>query len=330
MQKAPAGVCCAAQICLCGRAALYWDGERGLWGAGRGSERWKSKMTKGRFTKFYGWAQNNADIIQLVFSFIQLIAVVCAALTLYYSVNPQNRPGNTNWTEMANAGDTESQLKLAEFNYDIGEFSESAYWYKVLLTSDCKEKEYKCIAYNNLGWLYAHGYGLSSDATTAKDRLNYALTLFQNSAVLAESHDNIKTARWNEYILLITFGSDIFDYYEMKRANAEEKLSYYCVGGEMNIVPERKIKTQELIFTNDVMQTGWIDSNTYIVLACYVPYTQVDEETSIGPYRNYMKTIYEEGTEELPELKFISLPTEIEVSNESAANANNSENVQTD
>jgi len=134
--------------------------------------------------KKFDWEK--ASHIATVFS---SISVIVAVVTLAISMYPQLIWKNTNYVEKANAGDIYSQMFLAEHYYEIGDYNEAIYWYKIAAMAD---SEYQAYAYNNLGVLYAEGYGLSDDVDNGYRRYEQSLKLFQNaSSIDAKFKDNI-------------------------------------------------------------------------------------------------------------------------------------------
>lgn len=118
-------------------------------------------------------------------------SVIVAMMTLLFSIYPQLIWKNANYFEKANAGDVYSQLFLANHYYEIGEYGESIYWYKIASTAE--NSKYSSVACNNLGYLYANGYGFSGNSEEVY-RLEKALLLFEQGAKqLDASNDNIRT-----------------------------------------------------------------------------------------------------------------------------------------
>lgn len=70
------------------------------------------------------------EIIKFV---VQVATAICVVITLLLSIYPKMKPNNSNLEEMANAGDIDSQLRLADMYYATGDFAKSLYWYDVSL-----------------------------------------------------------------------------------------------------------------------------------------------------------------------------------------------------
>jgi len=115
----------------------------------------------------FNWEK--ASYIATVFS---SISVIVAIVTLVIGMYPQLIWRNTNHIERANAGDADSQMFLADHYYETGEYSESIYWYKILATTE--KGDYSYLACNNLGYLYANGYGISENINEESFRFEKA------------------------------------------------------------------------------------------------------------------------------------------------------------
>lgn len=147
--------------------------------------------------KKFDWER--ASHIATVFS---SFSVIVAIVTLLISMYPQLIWRNTNHFEKANAGNVYSQLFLADHYYEIGEYGESIYWYKIASTSE--KSNYSYVACNNLGYLYANGYGISDNFSEEFYRFEKALLLFDKAAKYFEAPRN------NIRILLKTSSKENF------------------------------------------------------------------------------------------------------------------------
>ena len=116
-----------------------------------------------------------ADLISKFVTILGVIGIFIAARTLIWTVRPQLISGNDDLTRKANAGDIISQMQLAEHYYEVGEYDDAIYWYKIASTHT---GEYQPIACNNLGFLYAKGYGLADESGMEVLRYPKALRLF--------------------------------------------------------------------------------------------------------------------------------------------------------
>lgn len=247
---------------------------------------------------------NKLDIARFIVQLLQLGAVVCAVVTLIFNLYPQLKPHNSNLVEMANAGDYESQIKLAHFSYETGDLSESVYWYKLAAINDMNSGK-SLLALNNLAYLYSQGYGLATEALTEKDRLQIALSLF-NKAVDTDCEDpdeDMLTAANNKYLLLITFGEDMFDRYDAELKSVRQFLREQNSIDILAFVSSRDIVSQDPISSSSPLSTGWVDDNTYVTFSG-VKTTSV--KGYIGISYEYIQTVYEEGREKLPELQYIT------------------------
>ena len=110
---------------------------------------------------------------------ISIISLLVAIIALLMSTIPQIVPWNNDYVAKANAGDVYSQMFLAEHYYEIGDYGEAIYWYKL---ASIENSKYQAYAYNNLGVIYAKGYGLSDYQIDGYRRFELALNLFQKAA----------------------------------------------------------------------------------------------------------------------------------------------------
>lgn len=97
-----------------------------------------------------------AERVSTIANIISSISVLIAAASVIIGMYPQIIWGNNDYHAKANAGDVYSQLFLAQHYYEIGEYKDAIYWYKT--ASSAKDNDYRAIACNNLGYLYAQGY----------------------------------------------------------------------------------------------------------------------------------------------------------------------------
>ena len=148
------------------------------------------KEHSSRFSKIRDWL----DFISKAVSILGVFSIIMAAISLIWNVHPQLIPWNDDLTAKANAGHVESQMQLAEHYYEVGEYDDAIYWYKIASTSSGK---YQPIACNNLGFLYAKGYGLADESGMEVYRYPKALRLF------AEAFDAGQATTDNEILSII-------------------------------------------------------------------------------------------------------------------------------
>lgn len=148
------------------------------------------------------------DIFNAICSSITALAALFALIIVLY---PQIKPSNANHAELANAGVVDSQMFLANHYFEIGNLSESVYWYSVASQT---EGEHQAKAINNLACIY-----LTSENFNAIRGNNYldAMNMFQVAAGLGE----IDAAK-NLHILLIAnpaeqFGADYTEVLESSK-----------------------------------------------------------------------------------------------------------------
>lgn len=143
-------------------------------------------------------------------TWVDLLALFLAAAAFIVSINPQVIPWNYDNFAKANAGDTYSQMFLAEHYYEIGDYEQAIYWYKL---SSIEKSEFQPYAFNNLGYLYAKGFGLSEYETDGYRRFEIALNLF-----LKANQEGVEISNHNAKSLLTTYPKEYFpntDYYEL-------------------------------------------------------------------------------------------------------------------
>ncbi|MBR4472822.1 MAG: hypothetical protein IKS55_04210 [Oscillospiraceae bacterium] len=122
-------------------------------------------------------------------AFAALVVAFLALLVTSWSFIPWNK----NLRARAEAGNVKSQVKLADFCLDIGDYPESLYWYWISTSS---RGDHLAKAYNNIGYILAtNSDPENNDPEYYKNILKY----FEKSAELGS-----KDALRNEYILLQT------------------------------------------------------------------------------------------------------------------------------
>jgi len=91
--------------------------------------------------------------------FVPLLSLFLSFAAFVLSVMPSWNPLNQNYEQRALAGDAKAQMYLADYNFQIGEFNKSIFYYGMVVkraklrTNAQKERFY--IACNSLGYLYA-------------------------------------------------------------------------------------------------------------------------------------------------------------------------------
>ena len=192
-------------------------------------------------------------------------SLVVAIIALVLTVNPKIIPWNRNHTERANAGDVYSQMFLAEHYFEIGDFSEAIYWYKIASIEPSKYQKY---AYNNLGYLYAEGFGLSDFENNGFHRLEMALDLF-----IKASDTGVEAGTNNSKILLMNNTSECFP-----NTNYEELLEKFMCDGSYVVTSS---------YENFTMYKGaefWEGNKKYLYSGAAVVPTQCDITTTIYCY----------------------------------------------
>lgn len=237
------------------------------------------------------WTEN----AKLVISALGVLSIIFAGLTFIFSAYPQLKPFNTNLTEMANAGDINSQLKLAHYHHDIGNFTESVYWYSMVYLSGCQDDR-RAVACNNLGWLYAKGYGLSDEALSLKDRLKISFDLFDQSITSNQKAKNALCE--NRYLILATFGEEFFDDYTDKLESAKQ----IAEAAGLSISPLREIVSQEEEHYFSAAEGGWKGDNEFLQLTGA---HAVRTEVGTGMQYDYLRIVYADGDPKYPDLIYL-------------------------
>ena len=118
--------------------------------------------------------------------------------------------------EKANAGDIKSQYYLASHYYEIGDYENSTYWYKLACS---KPSEYQASALNNLSYIYLNHL---KDSYIENENYSMVLNLLKRASEL-----NHKIATQNLYILLKSNTASFFEKhdYETEVVFATEKMN---------------------------------------------------------------------------------------------------------
>lgn len=192
--------------------------------------------------------------LKITFEIIHLVASLAAAITLLFAVFPKLQPFNINYTQMANAGDVEAQMFLAEHYYEVGDVKESHYWYKI---ASMYSGDHQAAALNNVAYI-GLTYGYYSDSLL--DYQNKALNMFKKAAALGD-----KAAVQNMYTLLKELGK------ENEAVDYEQELAWviqvsYHFGIHIDELSEAEIKWALEQFhlseyTAYVTDMGWIYYN---------------------------------------------------------------------
>ena len=67
---------------------------------------------------------------------LSLFSAILSVVALVTDIYPQTIYGNVNHLEMANAGNVSSQMFLADYYCEIGEYEEAIYWYRIASVSN--------------------------------------------------------------------------------------------------------------------------------------------------------------------------------------------------
>lgn len=153
----------------------------------------------------------------LLTSLSTLLSCFFACLTLYFALYPQHKPSNTNYLEMANAGDVKAQVKLADLSYKTGQIDNAIYWYSI---AALENSEYQGIALNNLASIYLN----HESHSVLKTNVYYECMDMFSLSMESGKYE----AAQNLYMLLISNPHEYFgDRHDVELQNAEEFLSSY-------------------------------------------------------------------------------------------------------
>lgn len=141
-------------------------------------------------------------------------SLVISMISFVFTTFPQINPLNDNLVEKANAGDTDSQMILANLYYEIGNIGESVQWYTVAAS---RGGSHQAKAINNLAVIYLTDNRF--DVTRQENEFD-AMKMLRAASEMGE----IKATK-NLYLLLISNPKEIFgDCYSEFLEYAEEEL----------------------------------------------------------------------------------------------------------
>ena len=133
------------------------------------------------------------DAITFTQIMLAIVAIGISFIALIVSILPQFIPWNSNKYDRANAGDVEAQMFLADHFFEIGDYNEAIYWYKI---ASSEEGKYQAIACNNLGYIYATAF-VPTDETSYNSKLIKAYQSFSKASRLG-----LKSGRENAAMIL--------------------------------------------------------------------------------------------------------------------------------
>lgn len=153
----------------------------------------------------------NKQWLDKVNAICSALSALAALLALVIVLYPQIKPSNTNHIELANAGNINSQMFLADHYYEVGDLSQSVYWYSVASQTD---GEHRAVAINNLAYIYL---SYEQFHITKVDIYGDVARMFSTAA----DSGNVIAAK-NLYILLVSNPADLFsaqhdDYIEIAK-----------------------------------------------------------------------------------------------------------------
>ena len=208
--------------------------------------------------------EKNNKVMSFAGVVIDIIAIGISVVALLTSILPQLLPWNSNQYEKANAGDVDAQMFLADHFFEIGDYNESIYWYKIASSEGSK---YRAIACNNLGYIYATTYD-TSDEISYHDKLMKAYQSFLKAGELG-----LEMGRENAAMILYNNSPDDFP-----QINYEMELG--------KLMPNGKTKVKESRYVSFYTYKGYSfwENNT--------EYTYSGSRTEIIEEEGIVKTVY--------------------------------------
>lgn len=187
--------------------------------------------------------------VNLVAGIVSSLSIFVGMLAFVSDVYPQFFPWNTDYVVKANAGDVKSQMFLAQHYYETGEYTDAIYWYKI---ASVIESDYQARACNNLGVIYANGYGLSD-----KDELHFekAYRLF----CLAEQL-GLDEAKMNRVVVLVKGEDEDFPNLDSNERQEYLKENWYT----------KRRNTHYKSVTTYKGPTFWEGNSAYVYSGAYV------------------------------------------------------------
>lgn len=146
--------------------------------------------------------KNFITILKKYAEILTLISVFIAAISFITSLYPGLKFWSNDYLEKANAGHIKSQFFLAEHYRLTGNYEQSIYWYTIASTNAGRDQRIAC---NNLGWLYANGYGLSDHEKEGNQRFERAYLLFKIA-----SERGLECGTYNMKLLICKTDKELF------------------------------------------------------------------------------------------------------------------------
>ena len=241
------------------------------------------KENSTKFSRISDWL----DLISKAVSILGFLSIILTAISLIWTVCPQCFFWNNDLPGKANAGHVESQMLLAEHYYEVGEYDDAIYWYKIASSSS---GEYQPIACNNLGFLYAKGYGLSNESGMEVYRYPKALRLF------AEAYDAGQATTDNELLSIIEDnGTDTLRYF-WDECYTDSENDSETMSAWRGIAESSKTESSQTYKSFETYKgVAFQEGDTYYTYSG--PYTGLDENGSLlRTYHSYYAVTYAPNT----------------------------------
>ena len=181
-----------------------------------------------------------------------VISLVISLVAFLIALFPSLKWCSYNYEEKALSGNVKWQMYLAEESFNNFDYESAILWYKKAAS---KKGKYQATALNNLGWLYANGYGLNQLDADSEERMAIAASLFDNADELG-----LETATKNCCFLLYfnetileQFSPSIYDKYF---DNGEPKTEIYQAGHVYYYFPDKQ--GEENTFREDYSEYSYM------------------------------------------------------------------------
>ena len=167
--------------------------------------------------------------LALLSIWIAIIATIIAGIGFLFTEYPWLKFSGNNYEERANAGHTYSQVYYAEQKYSVGNYEDALYWYRIAST---KKGKYGAIASNNLGVLYANGYGLK-EFSDEEERLSQSFMCFYKASEYGfevATQNAINLVQYRYHRIAECIGEDLVDTFLNKHNKADIEKEAFIVG----------------------------------------------------------------------------------------------------
>jgi len=119
---------------------------------------------------------------------ISILALAVSLISLVCTVQPNFIPWNTNYEQRALAGNLRVQMFLANHYFQTEDYEKSLYWYRIAKYRAKEIKDLRALAIieNNLGYIYAVGLGIETNAEVASSFF-WQATAYAKEATISDA-----------------------------------------------------------------------------------------------------------------------------------------------